>query len=108
MRVHILLRPGERLVASVLFHVPGPLFVSIVGPAGVTFGAGWGGSGPKVIENTSADVWQFSVRASRKGPIGSEVPVAVVSQSGPVTKIAAFGADGAVLALLIVAVTKIS
>lgn len=106
MSIHIVLRPGEKLVASVAFHAAGPLFVSIMGPAGVTFGAGWG-SGPKAIVNTSGDVWQFSVRASRRGPIGSEVAVAVVSQSGSVTQIAAQGPDGAVLALLTVAVTKV-
>ena len=94
-----------KLVASVVFYVEGPLFVSIIGPAGVTFGAGWP-SGPKEIENTSADVWQFSVRASHKGPIGSEVPVAVVSQSGSVTQIAVQGTAG-VEACLTVTITNI-
>jgi hypothetical protein len=104
--VHIVVGPGMKLVASVVFHVTGPLFVTISGPAGVTFGAGWP-AGPKEIENTSGDVWQLSVRASHQGPIGSEVPVAVVSQSGPVTQIAAFGAGG-VEACLTVTVMKSS
>lgn len=106
MSVHIVLEPGMKLVASVVFHVPGPLFVSIVGPAAVTFSAGWD-SGPKEIANTSDDVWQFSVRASRRGPIGSELPVEVLSRSGSVTKIAVLGAAG-FEATLIVIVARVS
>ncbi len=104
MSVHIVLKPGMKLVATAVFHVPGPLFISLLGPAGVTFAAGWPG-GPKEITNTSNDVWQFTVQASRHGPLGAEVPIAVVAQSGAVTTIAVYGAAG-VDAYLVVTVMK--
>jgi len=73
-----------KLVATVVFLVSDPLFVTILGPAGVTFGSTWH-TGAKEIVNTSREPWQLSVRASHRGPIGSEVPVAVISQSQGVT-----------------------
>lgn len=92
MSVHIVLCPGMKLVASVVFHVTEPLFVTILGPAAVSFGSTWQ-SGPKEIVNPTADKWQFSVQASHVGPIGSEVPVWVASRSKEAT-VVGVGAPG--------------
>lgn len=84
MSLLIRVGPGMKLVARVVFRASEPLFVSIVGPAGISFSSLWP-DGAKEIANPSADVWQFEVRASRHGPIGSEVPVSVLFRTCDVT-----------------------
>jgi len=87
MRLLLRVEPGMKLVARVVFRGSEPLFVSIVGPAGISFSSLWP-DGAKEIANVSADVWQLSVRASHHGPIGSEVPVSVLFRTCEVTLVA--------------------
>jgi len=94
-----------KLVASVVFRVSEPLFVSIVGPAAISFASIWP-AGAKEIVNESRDSWQLSVRASHHGPIGSEVRVSVLSHSGGVTLVGV-GSTSSPQALLTCAVVPI-
>lgn len=102
MRPRIWLEPGMKLVATVLFVTEAPLFVTIMGPAGVSFGSTWPRE-TKEITNESDSAWQLSVQASHGGPIGSEVPVRVLHQSESLTLIAVGSAE-APEALLVCAV----
>lgn len=73
----IRLPPGGRLLVSAEFLWPGPLFFGLRGPVAVTFSSLWMNV-PKEIENPGPHLWQLFPHASRRGPMGAEVPVSTV------------------------------
>jgi hypothetical protein len=102
MSAYLLVGPGMKLVARAVFMRTDPLFVSVLGPAAITFSSLWS-PGSQEIRNTSGDTWQLSVHASRQGPIGSEVPVWVIEQSAAAAVIG-IGQSASPEALLICAI----
>ena len=83
MSPSLLLEPGQQLVASATFLTQEMLFVSVVGPAAISFGSTFP-PGSKRISNSSDSIWQLFLHASHAGPIGHEVPVFWIYQSGNV------------------------
>lgn len=76
----IRLTPGNKLIVRAEFLKEAPLFVGLYGPVMVTFSSLWLNE-PHEIPNFGPHLWQFFPHASRRGPIGAEVPVTVVRQS---------------------------
>jgi hypothetical protein len=80
------LLPGKKLTANALFLRQDPLFVSIVGPAGVSFASIWPAA-TKTITNHGTEDWRLTIQASHGGPIGSDVPVWIACRSGGIVVI---------------------